>query len=104
VARVIWTAEALDDIEAIGDYVLGVAPERATALLSGIIDAIRNIPFFPRSGRIVPELQRDDVREVIYRGYHIVYRLADDTAWILLVFHGAQGIMGRLRDLEERDE
>jgi mRNA-degrading endonuclease RelE of RelBE toxin-antitoxin system len=35
---------------------------------------------------MVPELGRNDVREVIIRGYRIVYRVGDETVEVLTVF------------------
>jgi len=40
----------------------------------------------PRSGRTVPEIGNSDIRELIYRGYRIVYRLNGDRIEILTVF------------------
>jgi len=42
----------------------------------------------PRSGRVVPELARDDVREVIVGNYRIVYRIEAEAIVILTVFEG----------------
>ena len=42
----------------------------------------------PLSGRRVPEVGRDDVREVIKGAYRIVYRLRNDRAEVLTVFEG----------------
>ncbi len=42
----------------------------------------------PRAGRRVPELARDDVREVLLRRYRIVYRLGEHHLEILTVFEG----------------
>ncbi len=37
---------------------------------------------------MVPELGRDDVREVFLRSYRIVYRVGEDTVDVLTVFEG----------------
>ena len=42
----------------------------------------------PRMGRVVPEIARDDVREVFQRTYRIVYRVVDDGIVVLTVFEG----------------
>jgi plasmid stabilization system protein ParE len=39
---------------------------------------------------MVPELQRDDIREVIEPPYRIMYRILADRIDVLTVFHGAQ--------------
>ena len=46
----------------------------------------------PRCGRIVPELENPELREVIYGNYRIVCRIvgANDDIEILAVVHGAR--------------
>ncbi len=43
-----------------------------------------------RSGRVVPELGDESIREVIHGYYRIVYRLRPDLVEIATVFHGAR--------------
>ena len=42
----------------------------------------------PLAGRVVPELQREDVREVLLGTYRIVYRVREDAIDVLTVFEG----------------
>ena len=42
------------------------------------------------SGRIVPEIHREDIRELIYGNYRIIYRLETKKVAILTVRHGKQ--------------
>jgi toxin ParE1/3/4 len=42
------------------------------------------------SGRVVPELARPTIREVIDGAYRIVYRVTPDALQILAVVHGAR--------------
>jgi plasmid stabilization system protein ParE len=55
-----------------------------------LIAAPERLAQFPESGRIVPELGRQDVREVLWRSYRIVYQFvpAADQVRILTVFRG----------------
>ena len=45
---------------------------------------------FPRSGRVVPEFERSDIRELIVQSYRIVYRVRGEDVEILTVHHGAR--------------
>jgi plasmid stabilization system protein ParE len=63
VTNVRWTEQAVADLRSIREFI-----ERE---------------LFPRSGRVVPELSRDDVRELIVGDYRIVYRLDNDVAVLL---------------------
>jgi hypothetical protein len=44
---------------------------------------------FPLSGQMVPEYQREDVREIIEYSYRILYQVGDSTISILTLIHGA---------------
>ena len=44
----------------------------------------------PFSGRIVPEYETEDIRELIEKPYCIIYRLKQDQIDVLAVIHGAQ--------------
>lgn len=46
----------------------------------------------PRTGRIVPEFEQPELREVLFRGYRVVYLLDDENVMILRVVHGARDL------------
>ena len=55
-----------------------------------IVQAFEQLQDFPQSGRIMPELAREDVRELIQGAYRLVYQLHGDRADILAIHHGAR--------------
>jgi plasmid stabilization system protein ParE len=40
----------------------------------------------------VPETERDDVRELLYRDYRIIYRIKTKQVDILTVLHGSRDL------------
>ncbi|MCC5668610.1 type II toxin-antitoxin system RelE/ParE family toxin [Nostoc sp. CHAB 5784] len=42
------------------------------------------------SGRVVPEIAQEDIREIIFGNYRIVYLVSDDQVNILTVFHSSR--------------
>ena len=44
----------------------------------------------PLSGRMVPEYQAEDIRELIENPYRIIYRVKQDQIDVLAVIHGAR--------------
>jgi len=44
----------------------------------------------PLAARVVPEIQRNDVREVFLRSYRIVYGVRDDHIFVFTVFGGGK--------------
>ena len=69
---------------------------RRCAMPSSIVN-LRNILRTPLIGRIVPEFNRQDLREVIFRGYRIVYLVQSDEVLVLRVVHGARDLLGLIR-------
>jgi addiction module RelE/StbE family toxin len=90
VTEVIWAPQAIQDVEAIRVHVARDSPHYADLLVERLIAAVERLTDNPRSGRVVPELGDESIREVIHGNYRIVYRLRHDLVEIATVFHGAR--------------
>ena len=55
-----------------------------------LVAAVRRLRQYPLSGRVVPELARPTIREVIVGTYRSVYRVTPDAIQIPAVVHGAR--------------
>ena len=60
-----------------------------------MIASVEKLTDHPHIGRRVPEADRDDVRELIFQGYRIIYLTETDHLYILTVIHGSQDLLGR---------
>jgi len=87
-ARVRWTRRSIEDLRAIGHYIAEDNPTAARQWLERLRQRAHHAAVTPRAGRRVPELAREDIREVFLRSYRIVYRLAGDGIEVLTVFEG----------------
>lgn len=85
-----WTPKSRDDLEAAVRYISRDSPGLARLFAGRIESAAERLAIFPRSGRVVPEFERPDIRELIVQSYRIVYRLRGDDVEILTVHHGAR--------------
>jgi plasmid stabilization system protein ParE len=65
-------------------------PQAAELFARHAFETAERLESFPRSGRVVPELSRPDVRELIVGSYRMIYHLAGDEASILTLHHGAR--------------
>ncbi len=83
-----WTNEALAILRDIKRYIAQNNPDRATLFIRKIIDRTEILITSPQIGRIVPEISRPDIRELIFKNYRIVYRIKNDFIEILTVFEG----------------
>lgn len=87
--KVRWTAPALFDLEAIGDFIAGDSPTAAVDTVTRVfeqVDRLREHPHLGRAGRIA------GTRELVVAGtpFIVPYRLDSDAVEILAVFHGAR--------------
>ena len=89
-AEVVWAPSALDDIEAIAEYIARDSADHAALFVSRLLDAADSLDMFPYSGRVIPEIGDESTREIIYGSYRIMYRIQDDQVWITGVVHGAR--------------
>ena len=89
-SSIVWTHQAIEDVEAIRTYIARDSVQYAVLVVEQILDAVDRLSRFPFSGRVVPELQDETVREVILGNYRIVYRVTDDSVQILTVFHASR--------------
>ena len=89
-AEVRWTPQALDDLEAICLFIASDAPTVAAVFAQRAFDATDRLMDFPESGRIVPEMNDPNFREIVLGNYRIIYRLRSGDVQILTVYHGAR--------------
>jgi len=90
VTRVIWTRGAVEDVEAVKAYVARDSVRYATLLAERIVAAVDRLELFPESGRVVPEVGDESLREVIYGAYRIVYRIKAESVEVVTVHHAAR--------------
>lgn len=62
-----------------------------------IVESAETLQTVPQLGRAVPEFSRSDLRELLCRGYRIVYLLKDEYVTILRVVHGARDLAELVR-------
>jgi plasmid stabilization system protein ParE len=90
VTRVIWSAQAVRDIESIRGFIAQDSAAYAEFEARRIVAAVEHLQVFPESGRQVPERRDPTRREVIAAPYRIVYRLREGVAEIVTVFRGSR--------------
>ena len=80
-----WTPQAADDLAAIVAYIGQDSPHYARLTVRELIAATAQLSTFPEIGRVVPELSRRDVREVIWRSYRVVYQYVAERAEVRIL-------------------
>lgn len=91
-AEVTWTNQALDDLEAVFLFIARDSPVVANLFVERVSAATERLVEFPMSGRVVPEIGDQDIREVIVQNYRVIYQLDGEEVEILTVHHGARPV------------
>lgn len=83
-AEVIWAEPALQELDAIAEYIALDNPAAASDLVKAVFDKTERLENFPKSGRIPPELLDSVYREVVVPPCRIFYR--EDEQRVLVLF------------------
>ena len=93
-----WTAKAYADVEQIAAYIAEDSPYYAQMVVEKIIDVSRTLDHFPERGRVAPDLEDTNVREVFVYSYRLLYEVEGNQVMILGDVHGAR-LMENVRPL-----
>lgn len=88
--KVTWSPLADEQVDEAVAYIAQDHPVAALEWLERVLDQVMSLSTFPDSGRMVPELQRDDIREIIVSPYRVMYRRSDTLVGIAAVRHEAR--------------
>ena len=91
--KVHWTDNAVDHLVNIYEYISLNSPTYARRMVDQITRRSEQIGDQPYSGRMVPEYETEDIRELIEKPYRIIYRVKQDQIDAIL------GITGRTHAL-----
>lgn len=84
--KLIWSHRAAEDLRRLQAYIAFNHPRAALNQVILIRDATVRLRRFPHSGRVVPELMRPEIREILVGNYRIVYKVFRNVIVILTVF------------------
>ncbi len=90
--KIEWASRAQTDIRELRHYIARGSPHYARQFIEKIFQAVERLPEHPRLGRQVPEAARDDVREIIFQNYRIIYVIKPNRIYIASVIHGSRDL------------
>lgn len=88
--KIVWSPLAIDRASEIAEYIVLDKPSAAENWINTIFTKVEQLEFPPEIGRIVPEVNNRQIRELIYGNYRIIYRIETKQVSILTIRHGKQ--------------
>jgi len=94
--RLEWTEPALADLEALRDYIAQDSPVNAVRFIERLFKTADKLVDHPRLGREVAEADdtSEEIREQIFSGYRILYRVLSDRVQVIAVVDSARDLAG----------
>jgi plasmid stabilization system protein ParE len=83
-AEVVWTEPALQQLDAVAEYIALDNPAAASDLVNAVLDNVERLNEFPQSGRLPPELPNSVYREVVVPPCRVFYR--EEGARVLVLY------------------
>ena len=97
-AEIVWSEEALSDLEAIGEYFERTSPQYASAIVSRLYSSVEKLAEYPKLGRTVPEVEHESLRELIVEEYRVVYQFWEERIEIVTVLHSHRDLEQKFRE------
>jgi toxin ParE1/3/4 len=77
---------------AIAEYISIASPIYAEQVIEQLVQRLDQACRFPQSGRVVPEFERSDLRELIEPPYRLIYHVHPDTIEVIAVVHARRDL------------
>ncbi|RLD37463.1 MAG: type II toxin-antitoxin system RelE/ParE family toxin [Bacteroidetes bacterium] len=94
--RINWTFQAKGDLKDIAEYISKDSKRYAKLQVTRLKTRTRILKTQTRSGKIVPEINQENIRELIEGSYRIIYKIVEDNQIdILTIHHSARDLTRR---------
>lgn len=88
--QIVWSPLAVERISELVDYIAQDKPMAADKWIRAVFSKVEQLQSNPEIGRIVPEINEREFREIIYGNYRVIYHIGTKQISILTVRHGKQ--------------
>jgi toxin ParE1/3/4 len=102
--KIVWTDSAIQDLNDIGDYIARDSQRYAELTVEKLFYSVDILEENPKAGKMVPEFEDENIRELIRGSYRIVYHFVDDFRIDILTVHNCARLIGNTYDFSEFDD
>ncbi len=88
--KIVWSPLAIERTSEIAGFIARDKPSAAEEWIDTVFLKVEQLLDSPEIGRIVPEINNKQFREIIYGNYRIIYRVEIKRISILTIQHGNQ--------------
>lgn len=92
-----WTLQAIDDIDNIAEYIAKDSIKYAELQVELFFNRVIILKKFPLAGKIVPELNKQKIRELNSGNYRIIYKIINKQRIDILTIHNGYQILKKTK-------
>ncbi len=89
---VTWTYIATEDLDETARFIARDSPFYARVVVREARIAARSLRRFAERGRLVPEANRPDIREIFVRDFRLIYQTEGKRVSVIAFIHGARDL------------
>ncbi|MES2837363.1 MAG: type II toxin-antitoxin system RelE/ParE family toxin [Bacteroidota bacterium] len=82
-----WTKRSIVDVDLIAEYISKDSVKYAELQVKLFFAVEQKLIQFPNLGRIVPELNRKNTREIIIANYRLIYKIVSKSRIDIITVH-----------------
>jgi len=90
--KIIWTETASSDLESVFDFISKDSTIYAATFIQSVVDSAESLSEMSKRFRYVPELSKEEIREVIIGNYRLIYLVSEESIHILALIHGSRDL------------
>ncbi len=94
--KIVWADTALEELNAICEYIQTVNEKSAKKLFQKVFDAVSNLEAHPEMGSFPQELKSKRYRHLVCSPCRVFYRYESNTVFIVHVFRDEKNITDNL--------
>lgn len=88
-----WTEQSLVDIDNIAEFIAKDSLKYAQIQVQHFFDSVEHLQSQPKAGRIVPETNDTNIREIIVGFYRVIYLITSDKQIDIITIHHSKRLL-----------
>lgn len=83
--KIVWSPLAIEQVKDIANYIALDKVPATQSWIEEVFDSVKRLEEFSESGRKVPEIDRENIREIVNGNYRVIYKIENNKVLVLTV-------------------
>ncbi len=83
--KITWSPLAIEQVREIAAFIAMDKPSAAVSWAEKVFESVERLTEFPKSGRMVEEIKRQEIREIVQGRYRVIYKTKKKEILVLVV-------------------